>query len=430
MQQPSPELVRLIRDLAIALCRSGEPSPQVAAELEELASRYGVGTVRLMVLPTSVFVRIGPADDGPEAGGAPAGVPETATGAAATSVDFAPIPGQALRLDQVDRLYALLADIKASLPPPEQAIQRLSDIMSRPPHFSVPVMIAGHVISTVGLGMLRGPVAAALVGYAALGLLVGLLGLVAARWRALAMVLPVVAALIVTIVSYLFADQLAGGDAAQLLIPPLITLLPGAALTVATIELATGAMVAGASRLIYAFSVLFLLAFGILVGIEIMGAHAPQIQHVATLGWWAPWVGVLLIGVGIYMYYNAPSRSLPLLLAVLYAVWAVQLVGTKLGGGLLGAFLGAMAITPLASIAQRLKNGPFSQVTFLTSFWLLVPGATSLATLGEVLTSGTATGVASLVNTILVVIAIALGVLVGSSVVQAVPRRVRTAGSE
>lgn len=397
----------LVRDLAVALCQSGEATTTITDELDEVARRYGADNVRLLVMPTTVFVRTGPRE-------------------AADTVDFAPVDQQSLRLDQVDRLYALVADVKAHLPPPAEASRRLAEIMAAPPQFSAPIMIVGHVVSTVGLGLLRGPVAAALVGYVAMGLLVGLLRLVADRWRALALVLPVAAALIVTVVSYLFADLLAGGDPAELLIPPLITLLPGAALTVATIELASGAMISGTSRLVYGFSVLFLLAFGILIGIEIMGAGTPTVRHEATLGWWAPWAGVLLIGIGIYMYYSAPPRSLPWLLVVLYTVWAIQLVATKLGGGLFGAFLGAAAITPLASLAQHRKHGPNAQVTFLTSFWLLVPGATGLASLGEIVTSGPASGVASLIDTALVVTAIALGVLVGTSIVQSAPRIVRT----
>lgn len=250
----------LVRDLAVALCQSGEATTTITEELDGVARRYGADNVRLLVLPTTVFVRTGPEE-------------------AADTVDFAQVGQQSLRLDQVDRLYALMADIKAHRPPPAAASRRLAEIMAAPPQFSAPIMIVGHVVSTVGLGLLRGPVAAALVGYVALGLLVGLLRLVADRWRALALVLPVAAALIVTVVSYLFADLLAGGDPAELLIPPLITLLPGAALTVATIELASGAMIAGTSRLVYGFSVLFLLAFGILIGIEIVGSGAPTIRQ-------------------------------------------------------------------------------------------------------------------------------------------------------
>ncbi|WP_458690095.1 hypothetical protein [Nocardia tengchongensis] len=39
---------------------------------------------------------------------------------------------------------------------------------------------------------------------------------------------------------------------------------------------------------------------------------------------------------------GAPPKSLPWLLVVLYAAFAGQQVGTHLGGGLLGSFLGGM----------------------------------------------------------------------------------------
>ena len=45
-----------------------------------------------------------------------------------------------------------------------------------------------------------------------------------------------------------------------------MTLLPGAALTLATIELATGSMISGSARLVYGLERLLLLTFGIRSG--------------------------------------------------------------------------------------------------------------------------------------------------------------------
>jgi uncharacterized membrane protein YjjB (DUF3815 family) len=210
-----------------------------------------------------------------------------------------------------------------------------------------------------------------------------------------------------------------GGDPSQLLIPPLITFLPGAALTVGTIELATNAVLAGAARLVHSFYVLFMLAFGILVGAQLTGSEVAGTAS-QPLGFWAPVVGVALLGIGLFIDWSGPANSLPWLLVALYVVWLVQFAGNHSGSNLLGAFLGGCVLAPVGYLVQQRKNGPPAQVTFLPAFWLLVPGATSLAGLSEVVSgkSGAVsaqTGVLNLVTALITVLAIALGVLVGSS---------------
>lgn len=81
------------------------------------------------------------------------------------------------------------------------------------------------------------------------------------------------------------------------LIAPLITFLPGSALTTATVELTSGEMVAGASRLVFGGMQLLLLAFGILAGAELAGLPNVDVLDdtgVNLLGWWAPWLGLVV----------------------------------------------------------------------------------------------------------------------------------------
>ena len=47
---------------------------------------------------------------------------------------------------------------------------------------------------------------------------------------------------------------------------------------------------------------------------------------------WAPWLGVLVVGVGVTMAHSAP-RDLPSLLVVLYAAWTGQVAGTRSSAG-------------------------------------------------------------------------------------------------
>ena len=60
-------------------------------------------------------------------------------------------------------------------------------------------------------------------------------------------------------------------DPLYLLVPPLVTFLPGAMLTLGMVELAYGDMVSGSSRLITGFVQLVLLAFGLAAGAMLVG---------------------------------------------------------------------------------------------------------------------------------------------------------------
>jgi uncharacterized membrane protein YjjP (DUF1212 family) len=390
--QPA-ELIDFLRHIGVALCQAGDAANRIALEMEELADAYGVPNVHFFVVPTGVFVRI-------------------ETGAKAT-VDFAPAELATLRLDQISQLYDLLAEAKATRLPPADGVARLAAIRTAPPRFSSAVQLAGHSLLTAGLGLVLNADPGALLGYLVLGLLVGMLRLAAQRVQVLSLALPVVAAISVTALVCRFGAALVDTHPTQLLVPALVTFLPGAALTLGAAEIATGSIVGGSSRLVSGMYMLLLLAFGILIGAEIAGFPGPPTTQPGTLGWWAPWVGVLVFGIGQYLNSSAPARSLPWLLLALYVAWTAQFVA-GLVDGVFGAFAGGLVVVPIAYAAQR-HHGPPAQVVFLPTFWLLVPGALGLAGVSELIGVRVGSGYTDLFTALLSVIAVALGALVGFS---------------
>ncbi|MGW4353540.1 threonine/serine ThrE exporter family protein [Nocardia sp. NPDC004582] len=405
-QAPSPEeppisadLLDLLRHLGVALIRSGETTTMVQDILDDLAHRYDATEVHFFVLPTGVFVRV-----------------QDSRGSA---VDLLEAGSDTLRLDQIAELYRLIDRIKREVPPPAEATADLAEILSSPQPTPVWRLLLGNVVLTVGLGLMLNPTSTALLGYVVLGLMVQLLIMGADRFRLVSTGLPVLAGAVVTLLSFGFPNALGGGNPSQLLVPAVSSLLPGAMLTTGSIELATGSMIAGASRTIYSFNKLILLAFGVLVGLQLLGDRATSVApHPGHgLGWWAPALGVLLIGLGHSWRASAPPKSLPWLLIVLYAAFAGQQVGTQLGGGLLGSFLGGMIAVPVAYLVQRYRNAPPTQAVFLPAFWMLVPGGMSLSGVSDLITRNDPNSLHILVTAVLTVLAIALGVLVGSGLV-------------
>lgn len=398
---PPEELINFLRQLGVALCQAGDGANRVTAEMDEVAAAYGVPDVHFFVLPTGVFVRIG-------------------TGPSST-VDFAPTDLAPLRLDQISELYALLEQARTTRVAPADGVARLAEIRATEPRFPWWVRVIGHAGLTAGLGLVLNADPRALAGYLVLGAIVGLLRLLADRVEVLAMALPVVAAMLVTVLVYQFGEYLVGDRPTQLLIPPLVTFLPGAALTMGAVEMAAGSLVGGSSRLVSGFFSLMLLAFGILAGTRLVGVPTEPTSPPAALGWWAPLVGVLVFGVGQSLNSSAPRGSLHWLLVTLYLAWGSQFLTTLAGLGMLSGFVGGLMLVPIAYFAQR-HHGPPSQVVFLPAFWLLVPGALGLSGVSELVGTNAGSGLADLLSALLAVVAIALGVLVGSSLTRTAQR--------
>ncbi|MGW6396097.1 threonine/serine ThrE exporter family protein [Streptomyces sp. NPDC055103] len=396
-----------LRDLAALLCelgsdllRAGERTAEVEGALHDVAARYGM-RARSFVVPTGLFVRVGGGVDG--RGG---------------ELDFAPVEGSDLRLDQVEALQSLVERMRTAEVPFEEARRALRDLRAKPERFSPSATILGYILLTVGLGSMRHATVPAVIGYAALGAGVGLLRLFGDRLPAARTALPVVAAILVTTASLRWAGPLLHEAPTVLYIPPLIAFLPGSALTLGAIELATGAALSGIARLAGAANVLLLLAIGILVGTELLSPRPSGGPASDTLGAWAPWVGVLLLGFGFLLYFSAPPRFTVWLLGALLVERFVQSVASEFAGATFGAFAAGALLPPMAKWVARRSHTP-DQVVFLPCFWLLVPGAVGLTSISEIIVAGdTGGGLDSMVGMVITVASIAMGVLVGAGLQQ------------
>ena len=337
--------------------------------------------------------------------------------------DFSDLRGATLRLDQVGAVDRLARDALAGGLDPVAGLRRLEAAIAAPPRFGLALRVLGHVVLTLGFGLVLSPTLQALPWYALLGLVVGLLRTIGLRLPTVSVALPVVAAALVTWLVFRYVGPAVGEDPSRLLTPALVSLLPGAVLTVATIELASDQVVAGASRLVYGIAQLLLLAFGVLAGATIAGAVPDSPVEPEQVGWWAPLAGVLLVGVGHLLFSSAPRGALPWLLLGLYTAYGAQAAGGLLLGPQLSGFVGGLVVVPMAQLMARAPHGPPALVTMLPAFWLLVPGALGFAGISG-LAGDDPAGAAEVVQTLVALFAIALGVLVGTSLTSDL-RRVR-----
>lgn len=396
---------RLLVHLGAAMVATGQPVSDIEDEVLEVAARVGFPDSQIAAGPTGVTVTLG------------SGEPAT----------FEAVQGS-LRLDQAAEVRTIryrLVEGSLSL---DQAVDQLLALSSRPPRYPTWLANLGWVAIAAGIAFILQPgwpnVAFSVLGGAVVVTLVRL----SQRVRLVSTLLPTLAAF--GVACLVFAGAQAGllDGPLRTLLPPLAVLLPGALIVTAMSELATGDMVAGASRLIFGAVQLLLFTLGILAAARLFEVPPDQLTNVRvdSIGWWSTPLGLVLITVGIGLLESPSIRLLPWIAVVLVLAFTAQSLGQALSGPVLGSFLGALAASLGAFGVEGLRPRLPRLVVFLPSFWLLVPGSLGLLSTTQLAVSSgrsaeTLTGVLGVVS------AIALGLLVGSAVAQSVRDAVRRA---
>ena len=328
--------------------------------LRRIASSYSARRARVVCFPTAIFISFH--------------IDEK------EHVTIAEGPLQTLRLDQMADVYALGAVAQRGEVPLRDGMQQLSAILRKPARFGTLGTILGHTILTAGVAIVLNPAPVTMLVAACLGVIVGVMKLMMRDRPLFAVPVPVVGAILVSSMVFQGIKMGLPVDPLHVLIPPLVTFLPGAMLTFGMIELAYGDMVSGASRLITGFVQLILLVFGILAGAAIVGMRhdtmPDAVVQVVSVPW-LPWIGAIIFGLGVSLHFSAPKRSLPWMLLVVLLAFSAQRLSAPVVGAQFSGFFGTLVATPLGYLIQLRSAAP-PMVTFLPSFWLLVPGALGL----------------------------------------------------
>ena len=388
-----------------ALIDSGFDVTEVQHELDGMGRAYGVPNAEIIVLPTAVLISA-------RAGG------ELRTGVVSSG-------RTRLRLHQTEELVDIVQGAQTGGLGPRETYDRIEAVRAEPPPFPPHVQLVGHVLATVGLAVILGTSWLGLVVAAGLAALAGALLLVGRRLPAQFEGLTNVAtSFAVALAVLLLARAGLQFDVAPCLIAPLLILLPGALLTTGVIELVTGQMISGAGRLAAGAAQLVLLGVGILAAVALVGVPVIDLTDLPRpLGSAGPWVAVAVFGIGIVINQCARPASLGWILLVLYVAYGAQVLGGLVFGGVLSAFVGAAAMTPVAALVARQRTGPPTIVSFTPAFWLLVPGALGLVGVAALL-HGDSSGASIVTSTVETMVAIAVGVMVGRALSMSLVDRV------
>ncbi|MBW0011830.1 threonine/serine exporter family protein [Mycobacterium sp.] len=394
MPEASPDAlaVDFMTRLGAAMAAGNYPIVLIRRALKLSSERYGLSN-QILLLPN--FIQFGGFGD---AAGTTVRVERSETD---------------LRYDQTFPLAALVEAAQEGRIDARDGLAELERICALTPRFPPWVNVIGYAVQSCAFALILQPTPVAMLAATGLGLMVGLLGLLGRVSNALAHLLPTISSFLVAFTAFgverLWHD---GDDSLRDLLAPLALFLPGAAITLAVVDLTTREVVSGSARLVAGFMRLAQLAFGILVAAEVLNVSSAELNAAPLnmLGPWAPWAGVVVYAFGIVLYLGPPNRFLPWLLVTVLVTYAGQVTANALFGSSAGGFGGGLALMVCALAVSQRPDAPPAAALLAPGFWLLVPGALGLVGVTQLVTTNTGAAVAV---TVMSIISIALGLQTG-----------------
>jgi uncharacterized membrane protein YjjP (DUF1212 family)/uncharacterized membrane protein YjjB (DUF3815 family) len=389
---------RFVAALGGAMAAANYPVTMVRAVMEQTSRAYGLDH-QFLALPNYVQV------------GSPTG-----EGMFIANPDFY------VRFDQSFPLARLVAQAPAGTVSPEDGMAELDRIRNQRRRFPFWVTIMGYAVQSTGLALILQPTPWSLVGAAILGLLVGALSALGRRVEGIGYLLPLICSFLVALIVFTFNNHWhVGVDSLRALAAPLATFLPGAAITLAVIELSTHHVVSGASRFVAGFMQIAQLAFGILIAAQVAGIADTNLvtTEINRLGAWAPLLGVFVYGIGAMLYFGLPTSFLPWMLLMLLTAYAGQWVGNAVLGSYASGFGGGLTLIICALAISHRPNTPPTVSLVLPGFWLLVPGSLGFMGVTQLLgTHSTAVFTATLISMMSIAVGVQTGLLLWRAAIQ------------
>ncbi|KAI8598132.1 hypothetical protein EDD21DRAFT_309838 [Dissophora ornata] len=240
------------------------------------------------------------------------------------------------------------------------------------------------------------------------GLLVGLLGLVAAKFPVYGNVFEMTSSIVVGFITKAFGDRVCFSASA---LAGVVILLPGLLLTQSIMELASRNIVSGAVRMFYALMYAFFLGFGLSLGAELWDfvsfLWSRYISCENGVGDW--WMFFILpaFSISLNIVFNAhPSQwfGMTLVTAVGYTVSYFMTAGTQVT-----PTVAAFAVGVVGQAYGRL-TGKLSYVPLLSGVLLLVPGSVGVRGVLAIIGSDPSQGFQFALRMVNISVSITLGI--------------------
>ena len=374
----------MLAEIATALGRCTYPVSQSRVLVEKAADAYGYKSGVIALLPTLSIV------GNRQTGG----------------IAMQELTGS-YRFDQIASAQAEVAVACSGTKPPEDVLRSLRAIPNQTPLFPTWLRILGYGATALGFACLFQMTFQSLAIAAMLGILVGVALLWGNPGRQVSALMPVVLTFASAVVVSVVAVWANIPDPARLAVIPVLALIPGAALATSVIELFSGDMTAGSSRLIYAIMLLLSITFAFTLAVQLVGAGENGLTDVTaqTAPPWVVWLGVVIFGLLVFSHL------------------VLNLCQTVMTPPLSAGVTIALALIVAWVLNDRTGTGPVSLVLFLPTFWMIVPGSTGFVALTGVVEKNQDLSDLGL-QVALTVVSMSVGIMIASLIYPHLQKRV------
>lgn len=306
---------------------------------------------------------------------------------------------------------------------PAEALARIEAIEHGPAPFPAWLETAASGVASGAACRLLGGGGPDVLVASGLGVVVGLLGLVAGRLQVQQGLVELLTAALVSAVALLAATAGLGESPTLSTLAGLIIVLPGFSLTVAMTELAARHLVAGTARLAGAFTVFLAITFGVALGRQVVTAIAglPAPAAVVPLPGWTLWAAILATPISLTVLLQGHARDIPWIVAASVAGFFGGRAGTAWLGPGIGACVGALSVGLTAHLYERWRRRP-ALVLLVPGVLLLVPGSTGFRSLAHLLDQQVVVGIDAAFTTLLTAASLVAGLLLAEMIADRVAR--------
>jgi uncharacterized membrane protein YjjB (DUF3815 family) len=317
-------------------------------------------------------------------------------------------------------LKCLLADIYAGKLSVSEAREALKKLDDKEPPYSPFLVWLGVVIVSIGfavdiVGTWEGMLWAGITG-----IVTGLAFVAADRvpgFGKVAQLVATAASGIIVMIAFKFGWTAA--TPGLLLIAANFVFIPGDSISTQAFELAEGRWSAGVDRLFYSIIMLVLMVTGAFLAAAVTGTAVgelfPSGPH-DTFAWWAAYPGRFVFVIGILLAFHMSTKHFLPAIVTLWIVTAVAQVSSMAYGEVAGTFFATVVGMILALWQARKPRSIPAFVLMIPVIFALSPGSHGLRQLETWLSGETITGVHDLTTLVSILLAIAMGMVVGRAI--------------
>lgn len=300
---------------------------------------------------------------------------------------------------------------------PAEGTARLIEIELTPPPYSDIVTILAFALSSAAAARFLGGGLVEIGVASAIGLLTGVLAMVARRRPAVGRLFEPLAAFAASFLAVTASHVLGPVSVYLATLAGIIILIPGLTFTVAVTELSNRHLVAGTARLFGAFTSFIVIAVCVAIGSAAAQAFlgpaavaAPKPLPEATLA-----IALIAAPLAFTVLLRALPRDAPWILIACGLGFAGTRLGSRYLGPELGVFLGALVVGLTGSAYWHVFRRP-PTVLRVPGILLLVPGSVGFRSITALLDAQVVPGVETAFKMVTMATALAAGLLVASVV--------------